>query len=219
MALVQDVLGPILLVDKPVSMLVDTGSSVSILRYGFFSQHAQLRTAAISPSSTSVKSVNGVALNVYDSTLNHFEVGGLSVHQKVILADIVPDVIFGLDFVCQHGCVINYAQKEVFPGVLSCGQLILHLYFPTVKLLILPPILHVMLDWASLSRYRDIPKIISYTLVDLLEASQSSEPALVGIVKPTEKFLEKYCLGAAQIVSTASTCEIPEFPPTTCHYS
>ena len=89
-------------------MLVDSGSSITIVQFKFFTHLTKLLGGVVNPTSISVRSVNGNSLTVHGSAVMQFKLGELVVSHKVILADIVPDVILGLDFLRQHACIINY---------------------------------------------------------------------------------------------------------------
>ena len=99
-----------------VSMLVDTGSSITLMRYAFFSQIPKHPDIVIYPTVISIKSVNGSAMKVYGSAVLPLKIGALSVSHEFILADIVPDVLLGNDLLRQHSCIVDYSNNALVVG-------------------------------------------------------------------------------------------------------
>ena len=105
----------------PVSMLVDTGSALTVLSTAVWKSLPCASTTPVKPVAVRILSVTGDSLHVTGSVDIPLSFGCFCVTHNVIVADITPPMILGLDFLCVHPCAIDLARScltvasETFP--------------------------------------------------------------------------------------------------------
>eukprot|EP00117_Sycon_ciliatum_P025918 scpid18163/ scgid5290/ Retrovirus-related Pol polyprotein from transposon 412; Protease; Reverse transcriptase; Endonuclease len=101
---------------KSVCMLVDTGSAVTILSTRFFHSLPERHRSPLTPGSVVLKSVNDQPLSVQGEICLPVTLGGLMTGHHMIVADIAPAVLLGIDFLKLNGCTIDFARQCVVAG-------------------------------------------------------------------------------------------------------
>jgi len=189
-----------------VSMLVDTGSTLTIMRNDLFRQLPF--NFDVAPTHIKVKSVNGAFLSVYGCVSLPISIGSLSVRHNVILADIEPDMLLGQDVLRAHGIIVDYRHDCLLVGnsrIPFCDSypFILHAVSkPTLDSKVAPP----YSCRVRLCRAVTVPgysQVISPAMVEVPGTQAPSNP-IAGIIEPTEEFLQRFCIGAANIVTVVN---------------
>ena len=174
----------------PATLLVDTGSSVTLLISKFAHKLVQLHNVSLTvyPSSTTLRAVNNSPVPVSGECTISLSVGNLVVKHQVIIADIGPDVLLGIDFLWSHGCTLDFASKLLLAGDksiplknLNSGN---HSVF-CVKLV----------DSVTLPPYSQI-------IVPGKIQSEGVHALSAGMLEPSKKFVEKYNVAMAGVVVT-----------------
>lgn len=91
----------------PVQMLMDTGSCVTLLN----SKFAQSLALVITPSRMKLSAVNNSPVPVVGESSVPLSIGNLTVTHPVIVADIEPDMLIGIDFLRLNGCTLDFDSE------------------------------------------------------------------------------------------------------------
>ena len=150
-----------------------------------------------------IKSVNGSAMKVYGSAVLPLKIGALSVSHEFILADIVPDVLLGIDFLRQHSCIVDYSNNAFVVGDNCTPMSDAAPYVLSSEVSHSEPYVSCHVALCQAITVPGYSQVISPARVDLPETN-SSQSSPAGIVEPVESFLEKYYIGAAQFFSKVS---------------
>ena len=180
---------------KPISMLVDTGASVTILSQKFLNTINSSLLPEILPVKIKMKTATGEISPFIGETEVYMRLGKNLIKHNVLIADIPTEGILGMDFLVKNGCdvilsksCIRYRGQELpcfkykNKGEASCCRICI--YEKTV----LPP--------------------SSETIV----SGRAMDPIIkgkVGLVEPTTKFVEKHGLLIAKAVVQPNSGFIP----------
>ena len=176
-------------------MLVDSGSSISFVSSAFYQQHKHIKLNKIS---TSVRSVDGSGVTVEGAVDVQLEFGSLQLQHTMVVANIEPDVLLGIDFLRRHGCIMDLGQgclrlsNQTLPLTQGVGPK--HLSCQRVER---DPIPVQLAESVVLQGYSQL--ITQGRLRDTEFMSPSC-----GMVEPTESFVDKFCVSAARVVTTVS---------------
>ena len=88
----------------PLQMLVDTGICITLLT----SKFAQSLQINISPSPIKLSAVNSSPFPVLGQCSIPLSIGDFIVSHSVIVTDIEPDMLVGIDFLRSHGCTLDF---------------------------------------------------------------------------------------------------------------
>lgn len=81
-----------------VDMLIDNGSSATLLSYKIFEQIDSSTRPMLRQSQCSMKDVTGKEIKVYGTVELPINLGGTDYWQKVTICEMAPDGILGQDF-------------------------------------------------------------------------------------------------------------------------
>jgi hypothetical protein len=100
----------------PVTLLVDTGSSISILHHSVWDRNLSLKSSSLDKMEFSAVTANGQPLDVMGSLRASVMVGALDIqHTFYIAGDINSDGILGLDLLSSLEALVNLKD-----GTLDC---------------------------------------------------------------------------------------------------
>ena len=101
--------------DRATTMLVDTGSAVTILLESVWREAgAQLE---LTPATRPVVAANGKELEVIGQSMVTIHVGGLHVsHCALIARGVTQECLLGADFLVQHGCIVDLRAMTLSAG-------------------------------------------------------------------------------------------------------
>lgn len=174
----------------PASMLVDTGSSVTLLSTNFartLSKHAV--ELSLSPVSTVLKAVNNSAVPVMGGSVVLLSAGNLTVRHKVIVADIAPDVLIGIDFLKAHGCNIDFGRNMLQAGGEDVPLKPAHNANPVVcRVHLAHPV--------TVPAYSQV-----FVPAQLRTNDDVALPCSAGFVSPSEKFISKFSTAMSSVVA------------------
>ena len=171
----------------PARMLVDTGSCVTILSSKYadklLQSHVNLN---ISHCPTPLHAVNDTPVPVVGQCSVPITIGNLSVVYSVIVADIGPDMLLGLDFLHSHGCTVDLEHNVLLAGGVPVPLKVVSNAHKGVY--------RVHIDQSV--------TIPPYSQV-LVPGHIKSEhlPSSVGFVNPNKNFLETYSVAMAGVVA------------------
>eukprot|EP00117_Sycon_ciliatum_P007004 scpid29770/ scgid10288/ Retrovirus-related Pol polyprotein from transposon 17.6; Protease; Reverse transcriptase; Endonuclease len=169
-------------------MLVDTGSAVTIINHNFY-QSIESNNYPLHPTTCTLRSVDGSLLKIYGETKLPFRIGGIVTTHNVMVADIGPDVLLGLDFLKSTECTIDFATRSIGAGGVSVP-----LCSSARKSA--APVYRV-----SLQESVTIPSYTQLIVPGHLQ-SASEAPTEVGWLNPSDKFLDTYSLGMAGVIAS-----------------
>ena len=99
--------------DKPVTMLVDTGSAVTLVKEAVW-KAATGGNVILDPPSSPLVTANGNPLSLLGTSEVTFSIGGMIVRYPVFIAqDLVRECILGADFLECFQCVVNISQQTL----------------------------------------------------------------------------------------------------------
>ena len=174
--------------DFPASLLVDTGSCVTLLNSKFARDLIQVHNVnlIITPSSITLRAVNNSPVPVVGECNVTLSVGNLKVKHQVIIADIGPDVLMGIDFLRFHGCTVDFASKLLYAGDK-----------PT-------PLRNLDSEKQAVYRLKLAESVTlppySQVIVPGKIQCDTSYPVAPGFIDPSKKFLEKYNVAMAGVL-------------------
>ena len=96
-----------------VDWLVDTGCTITILSKERFLALKEEDRPTLVPYSRELRSVDDSAIEVLGATIFNVGIGNKWFQHSCIVADIANDGLFGVDFMKEHGVVIDFAQNQV----------------------------------------------------------------------------------------------------------
>lgn len=97
--------------DTQISMLVDTGSNVTIIRKSLTDSWPTSVRQCITPVNMTLVTATGDSVPFLGKISVDIELGEQKLKQDVLLADISNDGILGVDFLNAHHCDINMSKK------------------------------------------------------------------------------------------------------------
>ena len=97
--------------DIPVTMLVDTGANVSILKKSMFDQWPPLSKPPINPVRRPLRTATGELASFYGKTIVTIGFGKRKVEHEIWLADIDNDGILGVDFLKANDCDLMLSES------------------------------------------------------------------------------------------------------------
>lgn len=177
-----------------VPMLVDTGSSISFVSTTFY-ERVMNQLPALSKTSSCIQSVNGNLLNIRGSLTLAIRLGNVSCQNKFIVADIVPNVLLGVDFLQQHQCSIDFANQTV-----KIQDVQLPLITRDAISASDGKVCNTVNVSASvrLSASVDIP---GFSQVIVQGRVDGSFPDRLVCIEPCQQFLEKFNVGSARVLT------------------
>jgi len=176
----------------PAEMFVDTGSCVTLLSTHFVNTKLSSSNVrlSITPISSVLTAVNGSVVPVVGESTVELVTGNLTVRHRVIVADITPDVLIGIDFLRSHGCQIDFGRN-----VLSAGGRDVPLEPTSNKY---PSVCRV-----HLAHSVTVPPYAQVLVPAQIHANaDESVPTSAGYVSPSAKFISKYSTAMAGVVTT-----------------
>ena len=185
----------------PASILVDTGSAVTIVHRRVWERgqagSSKLRPVAGGP----VVVANGEPLQILGQAQSHIHLaGGDFTHNVLVTGDVSQDCLLGADFLASHGFVIDLQSRELRQGQSST------------------PLLHQPGQYTS---SRSVCRVsVSDTVIvrageeKLLFASVDNSPCshlagTAGVLEPKEGFEERHQLLLARVVATPDRGMVP----------
>ena len=96
-----------------VEWLVDTGCSTTILSSRKYDEASPADRPALQPYVGTLLSADNTPILVRGCASVRLQLHGRRLQHEVIVADIANEGLLGLDFLYQHGLVINFGTKEV----------------------------------------------------------------------------------------------------------
>ena len=104
---------PVNICGVTVGMLLDTGSSVTIMNQSIYEEINTSQRPELKQSDPQLRTVNGEPLDVFGVANVNIVIDGRQYPQQVTVADIARlQGILGLDFVVTHRCVL-YMDKSI----------------------------------------------------------------------------------------------------------
>ena len=97
----------------PVTLLIDTGSNVSILNGSILEQLPQKMCQTVQPTKPKLLTVIGEITPSLGKTILNIEIGFQKLQQKVLFADIENEGILGMDFLTAHQCDLMLTQNYI----------------------------------------------------------------------------------------------------------
>ena len=97
--------------DKDVDLIIDTGSSVTILASSIFKKINQQNQFQLTEFPSKLYLADGSELPVLGMTRLSFRFDDFEINHETLIADIESDGLIGLDFIKTKNCEINYGQK------------------------------------------------------------------------------------------------------------
>ena len=97
---------------QPVDLIIDTGSSVTILASSAFDDISPQDQPLVHEFPDKLFLADGSELPVRGLTEIPFHFGSSVIMHKTVIADIESEGLIGLDFIKSHNCEINYAKKS-----------------------------------------------------------------------------------------------------------
>ena len=146
-----------------------------------------------------MRSVDGSAVQVKGAIEVTIQLGDVVRSHMMVVADIEPDVLLGIDFLAKHGCILDLAGSCLRIGH-STLQLLSREGSPT-------------LSCHSLQFTDPAPVQLAETIVvsgygQVITRAKISTtlpiPKLCGFVEPSETFVDKFCMGTARVVTNVS---------------
>ena len=107
-------------------MLVDTGSSVTLLHEKVWKEAVQGRRK-LQPSAGPVKAVNGENLPICRQAEVSFQVGEyVGVHKVLVVKEMIQECLLGTDFLEKGHCVIDVKNKLLTIADFTCHVMMVH---------------------------------------------------------------------------------------------
>ena len=116
------------IMEKPMLMLVDTGSTHTLLSYDYASRMGFLSTDLDMVKSLDAYSANGNKIQCYGQLTTKIKIGTIIHESNIIISDILEDGILGMDFILLSGLQLDFSQmtaktyKESIPLVSKNGH-------------------------------------------------------------------------------------------------
>jgi len=176
----------------PAHMLVDTGSCVTLLSKRFITSLSSTHNIQLPLEhiSTTLTAVNGSSVPVLGECVVGLGAGNLAVRHRVIVADIIPDVLIGIDFLRTHGCSIDFGR-----GILCAGGKDVPLE-PTGNTS--PVVCRV-----HLAHSVSVPPYTQVVVpAQLRPEADELAPTCTGLIMPSTKFVTKFSTAMAGMVAT-----------------
>ncbi|KAL5503656.1 hypothetical protein EMCRGX_G010639 [Ephydatia muelleri] len=175
-----------------VSMLVDTGSAVTIIRADIWEKVSKCTVSTLARTTQAVVAANGKGLQLDGQVVLNIHVGGLHVDQLFLVArDLTQECLLGADFLCANGCAIDFDARSMSAG----GEVVI-LQFNQ-----LGPLVCDAVVMESIS----IPAMVATLMVDGKMCRNSN----VGILEPQPNFMEHHGLAVAHSVAINRDGAIP----------
>ena len=173
-----------------VKMLVDTGSSVTLMNVKLYSTLLQDNGSsyALRPVKHILRAVDGTPLNVSGMVTVPMCVGGIHTSHTVIVANVGPDLLLGLDFLHDNGCTIDFATHSIVAGGKSVPM-----RSATFKG-------SAFICRVSLHEAVTVPSY-SQVIVPGQVHCDSDIPTDVGWVSPCDRFLATHNIGMAGVIA------------------
>lgn len=95
--------------NQKVTMLVDTGSAVTITSAKLY--HSLNQPLPLKPVSVSLRSVDSNSLSVLGQVNVPLVIGGTAFSHDVIVAELAPELLFGIDFMRKNHCMLDFGKK------------------------------------------------------------------------------------------------------------
>ena len=180
-----------------VSMLVDTGSAVTIIRADIWEKVSKCTVSTLAPTTQAVVAANGKGLQLDGQVVLNIHVGGLHVDQLFLVArDLTQECLLGADFLCANGCAIDFDARSMSAG----GEVVI-LQFNQ-----LGPLVCDAVVMESIS----IPANCEFQLVaTLMVDGKMCRKSNVGILEPQPNFMERHGLAVAHSVAINRDGAIP----------
>ncbi|XP_065197542.1 uncharacterized protein LOC135829063 [Sycon ciliatum] len=106
---------PVTIQSMQFNALLDTGSAVTLVSNKVWSS-LPVRTPLVKQSLPDLATVDGSSIPLHGSACLSFSIDGRQVSHNVLVGDVQPDVLLGVDFFRAHGCVLNPADNSLkFP--------------------------------------------------------------------------------------------------------
>ena len=174
----------------PANMLVDTGSCVTLLSTSFAKSLSHRNVhLSISPVNTVLKAVNNSSVPVLGEAVVLLATGKLAVRHRVIVADIMPDVLIGIDFLQSHGCTIDFGRNMLDAGGVDVPLEPTHNANPVVCRV-------------HLANSVTVPAYTQVIVQAQLRTDDNHLPSSAGFVSPSEKFISKFSTAMSRVVAT-----------------
>ena len=111
--------------DQVTTMLVDTGSAVTVVRADLWESITGGHPIELKPPEKPVVVANGKPLEQLGQISVLVQVGGVCTQQNVLVVqELTQECLLGADFLKHHGCVINLQRHHLLAGgKLSCYNL------------------------------------------------------------------------------------------------
>ena len=97
--------------ELPLNLVIDTGSSVTLLSTKLFQEIAAISPVQLSPYTGRLSLADGSNLPVRGIVKILFSFKGVNVWQTVLVADIEADGLIGVDFFRSHDCELRYKDQ------------------------------------------------------------------------------------------------------------
>eukprot|EP00117_Sycon_ciliatum_P048005 scpid84504/ scgid34234/ len=168
----------------PVQMVVDTGSCVTLLN----SKFARSLSLNISPSPVKLSAVNNSSVPVIGQAPVAISISKFNAMHTVIVADIEPDMLIGIDFLRSHGCTLDFDNEVLETANCSVPLQSANQQSHTVYRI-------------TLAHKVTIPAYSQIIVPGKLE-SNDTMPTSAGCIIPSDKFLSKYHIAMASVVAS-----------------
>lgn len=99
--------------ELPVNLVIDTGSSVTLLSTKLFRKIADISPVQLSPYTGKLSLADGSNLPVKGIVKILFSFQDVNVWQTVLVADIEADGLIGIDFFHSHDCELLYKDRTL----------------------------------------------------------------------------------------------------------
>ena len=104
--------------DEAVNMTIDTGSSISLIKYNVL-EKIGLDLSNVQPISNYLQSVTGEKKRMSGRITLRCHIGDRQFLHNFWVADIHENCILGLDFLNEHNCFLDFKDKVVKLGNIS----------------------------------------------------------------------------------------------------
>ena len=106
---------PVTIQSMQFNALLDTGSAVTLVSNKVWSSLPG-RTPLVKQSLPDLATIDGSSIPLHGSACLTFSIDDRQVSHNVLVGDVQPDVLLGVDFFRTHGCVLNPADNSLkFP--------------------------------------------------------------------------------------------------------
>ena len=176
----------------PVSMLVDTGSALTVINTSVWKSLSCASSVSVKPVDLTVLSVTGSTLHISGSVDVSLSFGSFHATHSVIVADINPPMILGLDFLCEHPSNVDLGASS-----LTIGSATLPLVPTPDVSSALPSVCHVSLESSLV--VPGYSQVVAAAQVSGSVQRLASSPCSM-VVDPHMPFLDKYSMAMAPTV-------------------